>query len=379
MSESERNILIDGRGVTKVFKDFWGRPRVTAVRGVDIRVTEGSIFGLLGPNGAGKSTLIKMVLGHLYPTSGALRVLGRPPVDVEAKSRLGYLPERPVFYKTLTAEEILSLFGQILGLPKQEIARRTDQLIEMVGLQGARRRPVGGFSHGMSRRLGLAQALLNDPDLLLLDEPTAGLDPIGCHEVKNLILTLAARGKTVVMSSHLLADVQNVCDEIMIMYGGRVQQTGSVADLLAQADEVQIRAPRVSDDVISSVRSQLATEADASAIHVSVPTRSLEDYFLDVVRRANEDRQETAGAQMGAGVAAYLQSDAADQALLSELSQSPSPAPEKLSEPEAGPPVDRAVLDGLTDDESPGDEQTPEGDDGESDVDQGVLDSLTRS
>ncbi|NQT93424.1 MAG: ABC transporter ATP-binding protein [Lentisphaerae bacterium] len=377
MSESESSIMIDGRGVTKVFKDFWGRPRVTAVRGVDIQVSEGMIFGLLGPNGAGKSTLIKMVLGHLYPTAGTLRVLGRPPVDVEAKSRLGYLPERPVFYKTLTAEEILELFGQILGLRKPEIARRTDQLLEMVGLQGARRRPVGGFSHGMSRRLGLAQALLNDPDLLLLDEPTAGLDPIGCHEVKNLILTLAKRGKTVVMSSHLLADVQNVCDEIMIMYGGRVQQTGSVSELLAQADEVQIRAPRVSEKLLASVRSQLAAETDEKAVHVSVPTRSLEHYFLDVVRRANEDRQETAGAQMGAGVAAYLKSDATDEALLNELTRAKTVvAPEAL---ECVPAVDSAILDELTgnNDAAPGQESS--GDEGKADVDQGMLDNLTKS
>lgn len=377
MSEPERNILIDGHGVTKVFKDFWGRPRVTAVRGVDIQVREGSIFGLLGPNGAGKSTLIKMVLGHLYPTAGTLSVLGRPPVDVEAKSRLGYLSERPVFYKTLTAEEILALFGQLLGLPKQEIARRTDQLLDMVGLQGARRRPVGGFSHGMSRRLGLAQALLNDPDLLLLDEPTAGLDPIGCHEVKNLILALAKRGKTVVMSSHLLADVQNVCDEIMIMYGGLVQQTGSVSELLAQADEIQIRAPRVSEELVAKVRSQLAAETDETAVHVSVPTRSLEDYFLDVVRQANEDRQETAGAQMGAGVAAYLKSDATDAALLNELSRSPTVAASE--EPERPPLVDRAVLDGLTGTDGSTLVEGAAGDKGEADVDRGMLDSLTKS
>ncbi|OGV63310.1 MAG: hypothetical protein A3K19_21965 [Lentisphaerae bacterium RIFOXYB12_FULL_65_16] len=340
---TDNNLLIDGRNLTKVFKDFWGRPTVIAVHDLDITVRTGTIMGLLGPNGAGKTTLLKMALGHLYPTSGTLAVFGRSPRDVETKSRLGYLPERTAFYRTLTAEEVLRLFGDILGLPRDETARRTDQLLDMVGLQGARDRRVGGFSHGMGRRLGLAQALLNDPDLLILDEPTAGMDPIGCHEMKSLILTLARRGKTVVMSSHLLADVQDVCDTIMIMYGGTVCQTGPVSELLARKDELEIRAPRVSPKALAEAKAALAREAGVDRVHVSTPTRSLEDYFLEVMRTAHEQKQATAGARMGTGVAAYLQQDVDPKAVLEQLTHSRQ-APEL---PDA-PTVDAASIEKLT-------------------------------
>jgi len=309
MSDDSNELLIDGRNLTKVFRDFWGRSKVTAVRDVSIALPRGTVCGLLGPNGAGKSTLMKMVLGHLYPTSGDLRVLGRDPRNVEAKQRLGYLPERSVFYRNLTAEETLRLFGDILGLAVQETQRRTEQLLEMVGLQTARNRKVGEFSHGMGRRLGLAQALLNDPDLILLDEPTAGMDPVGCFEVKTLITTLRGRGKTVLMSCHLLADVEDVCDTVMIMFGGVVQKQGRVADLLTQEDEVQIRAPKVSENLIREACALLGTETDADQVKVSHPVRSLEDYFLQIVRDAHDSRQETSGAQMSKGIAQYLQAE----------------------------------------------------------------------
>jgi ABC-2 type transport system ATP-binding protein len=300
-------VLLEACGVTKVFRDFWGRPRVTAVRDLSIRLHQGTVLGLLGPNGAGKSTLIKLILGHLYPTSGSLTVLGRPPRDVEAKRRLGYVPEFAAFYRNLTGEEILDLFGTILDLTPAQRRERTDQLMEMVGLQNARRRQVGEFSHGMGRRLSLAQALLNDPDLLLLDEPTAGMDPVGCYEVKTLIRTLARRGKTVLMSCHLLADVEDVCDQVVVMYGGRIQDSGSVRDLLEQKDELAIHTPVVSDPLLAEVRRILAREVPDGAIRIARPQRSLEAYFLGVVQRAFEQKQETSGAQMSRGVAEYLQ------------------------------------------------------------------------
>jgi ABC-2 type transport system ATP-binding protein len=343
-SPTDTNLLIEGRGVTKVFKDFWGRPKVVAVHDLDIAVRAGTVLGLLGPNGAGKTTLLKMVLGHLYPSSGTLAVFGRSPRDVETKSRLGYLPERTAFYRMLTAAEVLRLFGDILGLPRNETAHRTDQLLDMVGLQGARDRRVGGFSHGMGRRLGLAQALLNDPDLLILDEPTAGMDPIGCYEMKGLILTLARRGKTVVMSSHLLADVQDVCDTIMIMYGGTVRQTGPVSDLLARKDELEILVPRVSPETLAEARTVLAREAGAENVRVAAPTRSLEDYFLEVMRAANVQKQETAGARMGGGVAAYLQQNVDPKEILDRLTR----GRQTQASPAAPPPVDTASIEALT-------------------------------
>jgi ABC-2 type transport system ATP-binding protein len=374
----QTQLLIDGRDVTKIFRDFWGRPKVTAVSGVDIAVPQGTVFGLLGPNGAGKSTLIKMILGHLYPTRGTLTVLGHSPRDVSAKQRLGYLPERAAFYGNLTSAEVLSLYGRILGLSESEILRRSEQLLDMVGLQHARRRRVREFSHGMGRRLGLAQALLNDPDLVLLDEPTAGLDPVGCHEVKTLIGTLAARGKTVLMSSHLLADVQDVCDRVMVMYGGRVLQVGAVEELLARTDEVQIRAPAVSDDVLSQVRSLLTSAGGADAVEVSRPSRTLEEYFLGLVEAASRSNAETAGARVGKGVADYLKGDREDTELLDELSKA-GKTPEPMSESRTDTPdVDKAELDRLTSDTPDRQTAGPAADDGEPDVDKDLLDKLTK-
>ncbi len=368
---ADKELMIEGAGVSKVFKDFWGRPKAKAVDGLDIRVHQGAIFGLLGPNGAGKSTLMKMILGHLYPTAGTLRVLGCSPRNVEIKRRIGYVPERSYFYKNLNAEETLRLFGEILNLSSADIRRRTDQLIEMVGLGQARTRLVGEYSHGMGRRLGLAQALLNDPDILILDEPTAGLDPVGCFEVKQLILTLGQRGKTVLMSSHLLADVQDVCDQIMVMYGGKVQQVGPVDELLAQKQEVQFRLPTVSADAIAKAKAVLSAEVGAETIKVSYPTRTLEEYFLDIVRNAHERQVETDGAHVGAGVADYLRTGVDEEALLERLTrrdqeaQPPAEAPveapdlgalEELAHPkpatpeatEAGETVDKNLLDRLS-------------------------------
>ncbi len=208
--------IVAVRGLTKIFKDFWGRPKAKAVDNVDFEVRRGEVFGLLGPNGSGKSTTVKMLLGLLYPTKGHVEVFGHSPRHVSTKSRIGYLPEESYLYRYLDSNETLDFFGSLFDLPTNERRRRAEQLLEMVGLNQVRRRMVGEFSKGMQRRIGLAQALINDPDLVILDEPTSGLDPIGCREVKDLILALARRGKTVILSSHLLADVEDVCDRVVI-------------------------------------------------------------------------------------------------------------------------------------------------------------------
>lgn len=303
--------LVSLHDVKKTFRDFWGRPKVQAVRGVTFGVSRGRIFGLLGPNGAGKSTVMKMMLGHLYPSSGQLRVFGLPATDVAAKKRLGYLPERAYLYKNLTPEETLHFFGEVLELPKEQIRSRTEQLLSMVGLDRSRKRLVGEFSHGMTRRMGLAQALLNDPDLLLLDEPTAGLDPLGCREVKNLIMTLARRGKTVVLTSHLLADVEDVCDEILVMYGGTVLAHGDTRSLLADQDVLQVRCPALAESAVRELQEVLYRHAPPAQVEFSSPSRSLENYFVQIVREASE-KQETAGAQLGGGVASYLRDGVAE-------------------------------------------------------------------
>jgi ABC-2 type transport system ATP-binding protein len=171
--------IIAVRGLTKIFKDFWGRPKARAVDGVDFEVRRGEVFGLLGPNGSGKSTTIKMLLGLLHPTKGVIEVFGRSPRDVKTKARIGYLPEESYLYRYLDSRETLDFFGNLFTLSKDERVKRSEQLLDMVGLTGARTRAVGEYSKGMQRRIGIAQALINDPDLVILDEPTAGLDPIG--------------------------------------------------------------------------------------------------------------------------------------------------------------------------------------------------------
>ena len=232
---SDSSVVVSAVGLTKIFRDFWNRPKAAAVNDIDFEVRQGEVFGLLGPNGSGKSTTVKMLLGLLYPTAGRLSVLGESPKSVEAKKRVGYLPEETYLYKHLTAFETLDFFGALFGLSSAERKSRAEQLLDMVGLSHARNRMVGEFSKGMARRIGLAQAMINDPEFLILDEPTSGLDPIGCREVKDLILALKKRGKTVLITSHLLSDVEDVCDRVVILYGGRIRAEGALSDLLIRS------------------------------------------------------------------------------------------------------------------------------------------------
>ncbi|MDX1953860.1 MAG: ABC transporter ATP-binding protein [Verrucomicrobiota bacterium] len=308
-SDVAKENVIAVRGLTKVFKDFWGRPKARAVDNVDFEVRRGEVFGLLGPNGSGKSTTVKMLLGLLYPTKGHIEVFGHSPRDVQTKSRIGYLPEESYLYRYLDSRETLDFFGNLFALPPDERRKRSEQLIEMVGLGKAHRRQVGEFSKGMQRRIGLAQALINDPDLVILDEPTAGLDPIGCREVKDLILALARRGKTVILSSHLLSDVEDVCDRVVIYYGGKIQAMGTLKELLATPDAVRITTPVLSRPVMEKVLSVIRQDVSEDKIRIDTPTQNLEGYFLGVVQKARQS-EETSGATSGNRVAAYLRGDA---------------------------------------------------------------------
>lgn len=298
--------MISVRGLTKVFKDFWGRPKARAVDNVDFDVKRGEVFGLLGPNGSGKSTTVKLLLGLLNPTKGHIEVFGHSPRHVQTKSRIGYLPEESYLYRYLNSRETLDFFGNLFHLPQAERANRAVQLLEMVGLSQTRTRAVGEFSKGMQRRIGLAQALINDPDLVILDEPTAGLDPIGCREIKDLILALARRGKTVILSSHLLSDVEDVCDRVVIYYGGRVQALGTLKELLATPDTLRITTPVLSRDAMERVLEIIRQDVAADKVRVDNPTQNLESYFLEVVQKAKQAASETSGAQSGAQVAEYL-------------------------------------------------------------------------
>jgi ABC-2 type transport system ATP-binding protein len=334
-------VVVAVRGLTKVFKDFWGRPKARAVDNVDFEVHRGEVFGLLGPNGSGKSTTVKILLGLLYPTKGHVEVFGHSPRHVKTKSRIGYLPEESYLYRYLDSRETLEFFGNLFMLPANDRQLRTEQLLEMVGLKQVQRRVVGEFSKGMQRRIGLAQALINDPDLVILDEPTSGLDPIGCREMKDLILALARRGKTVILSSHLLADVEDVCDRVVILYGGRIQAMGTMNELLAQPDSVRITTPALPRHLMDHVLTLLRTHVTPDKITVDVPTQNLENYFLNVVQRAREAETATSGATSGHQIAAYLRGDAEEalspaDKILQRLTQ-PQPAAQPAVTPTPQP------------------------------------------
>jgi ABC-2 type transport system ATP-binding protein len=277
------DVVIETRNLTKVYRDFWGRQKVRALSALDLEIRQGEIFGLLGPNGSGKSTTIKLLLGLLFPTSGQALVFGKDATEVTKNERIGYLPEESYLYKFLNAEETLDFYGRLFDMPASVRKQRTNELIEMVGLTWARRRQLREYSKGMTRRIGLAQALINDPELILLDEPTSGLDPIGTREMKDLILKLRDQGKTILMSSHLLPDVQDVCDRIAILHQGELKELGRVDELLQKRDEVQFRARGLSKEAEEEIRAIIARHG-GEMIGLEHPTMSLEELFLNIVR-----------------------------------------------------------------------------------------------
>jgi ABC-2 type transport system ATP-binding protein len=345
------DVVVSVRGLTKVFKDFWGRSKARAVDDVDFDVKRGEVFGLLGPNGSGKSTTVKMLLGLLYPTKGHIEVFGQSPRHVQTKARIGYLPEESYLYRYLNSRETLDFFGNLFHLEKGDRDKRAEQLLEMVGLNQTLTRSVGEFSKGMQRRIGLAQALINDPDLIILDEPTAGLDPIGCREIKDLIIALAKRGKTVILSSHLLSDVEDVCDRVVIYYGGKIQALGTLQELLAKPDTLRITTPVLPRETMERVLEIIRKDAGTGEVRVDNPTQNLESYFLEVVEKAKQASQKTSGAQSGARVAEYLRGDATTQPVSDKVLEKltlPTAAAAPVASKPAEPTVNAKKLDALT-------------------------------
>jgi ABC-2 type transport system ATP-binding protein len=284
--------------LTKVYKDFWGRPKVTALDDLNLTIHRGEVFGLLGPNGSGKSTTIKLLLNLIFPTRGSIRVLGREPDDGDVKQRIGFLPEESYLYRFLNGEETLYYYGKLFKLDRKTLKRRVPELLDVVGLDAkARKRKLREYSKGMARRIGLAQALINDPELILLDEPTTGLDPLGTREMKDLVLSLKNQGKTVLLCSHLLADVQDVCDRITILFRGKMQTLGQVRDLLQVRDIAQIQAQGLSEAQLEEVR-QFIQRMGAKEATVTHPTTTLEDLFVRVV-------MQKTGENIGAGGVGY--------------------------------------------------------------------------
>jgi ABC-2 type transport system ATP-binding protein len=276
-------VIVETRNLTKTYKDFWGRSKVHALKALDLNVRRGEIFGLLGPNGSGKSTTIKLLLGLLFPTSGEALVFGKDAAEVSKNERIGYLPEESYLYKFLNAEETLDFYGRLFNMSAARRKSRIRDLINLIDLDWAKRRQLKEYSKGMTRRIGLAQALINDPELIVLDEPTTGLDPIGTRDMKDLIVRLRDQGKTILMCSHLLADVQDVCDRIAILHQGELKELGAVDSLLSVQDITQIQAKNLTPETEEAIR-KLIVESQGELVSLENPTTTLEDLFLSIVR-----------------------------------------------------------------------------------------------
>ena len=284
---AESDIVVKTQSLTKVYRDFWGRKKKTALNALDLTIHKGEIFGLLGPNGSGKTTTIKLLLGLLFPTGGDAFVFGEPAAKVEKNERIGYLPEESYLYRFLNAEETLDFYGRLFNIDPDTRRKRAAELIEMVGLSADRKRILKEYSKGMRQRIGLAQALINDPELVILDEPTSGLDPLGTRWMKDLILELRKQGKTVLMCSHRLDDVQDVCDRIAILYNGDLQTLGKVSTLLEDAVRLEVRANKVKES--PELKADLETlfkKHGGELETVGHPTTTLEELFLKIVEES---------------------------------------------------------------------------------------------
>jgi len=307
--------------LTKIFSDWWGRTKVYAVDNLNLQVRQNEVFGLLGPNGSGKTTTLKMLLGLLHPTKGKALLLGGDGADPKINARIGFLPEESYLYRYLNARETLDFYGRLFGLPAKIRTMRIEALLDMVGLKAVANRAVGTFSKGMARRIGLAQALINDPDLLILDEPTTGLDPIGTRQIKDLILKLAERGKTILLCSHLLADVEDVCDRIAILYGGKVQTQGRVRELLQQTNKRQITTDAISDSTVEKIRRLV--EAENAECVVTSPMDKLESFFIRTVTAAQQQAQPTSGAVSTTNIGDFLTQKEPMESILDKLVSAP--------------------------------------------------------
>ncbi len=278
-------VVIETRNLSKVYRDFWGRQKVRALKALDLKVYQGEIFGLLGPNGSGKTTTIKLLLGLIFPTEGEALVFGKAATDVTKNEKIGYLPEESYLYRFLNAEETLDFYGRLFDMPASVRRKRTQELIDLVGLSRAKKRQLKEYSKGMTRRIGLAQALINDPQLVILDEPTSGLDPIGTREMKDLILRLRDQGKTVLMCSHRLDDVQDICNRIAILHQGELKKLGAVAELLKVREITQFQTRGLNGEAQREIE-EIIRRHGGELVSLENPTTTLEDLFLKVVQES---------------------------------------------------------------------------------------------
>jgi ABC-2 type transport system ATP-binding protein len=269
--------------VTKIFRLPFQRRSIVAVRDLNLEVPAGQIYGLLGPNGSGKSTTLKIILGLVTPTRGQARIFGRASHRVASRESVGFLPESPYFYKFLTGEETLRFYGKLCGLRGAHLKNRVEEMLALVGLTNARKRRLSGYSKGMLQRIGLAQALIHEPALLVLDEPTAGVDPAGAREIRDLILALKSRGITVLLSSHLLGQMQEICDRVGILANGVLVREGPLSELLGVENQTQFVVEGASPQLLAEIEN-LAARSGARVIERGAPQTNLEKVFLDATK-----------------------------------------------------------------------------------------------
>jgi ABC-2 type transport system ATP-binding protein len=275
------------QSLTKVFRIPFRRTKLVAVRGLNLEVAPGQVYGLLGPNGSGKSTTLKIILGLVSATAGTTKIFGRDSREVRSREAVGFLPENPYFYKYLTGKETLRFYGKLCGLRGQKLKARTSELLDLVRLQDARDRRLGGYSKGMLQRIGLAQSLIQEPKLVVLDEPTAGVDPAGAREIRDLILDLKRRGTTVLLSSHLLAQVQEICDRVGILAHGILVREGRVQDLLAIENQTELILENATPEVLAQIAA-LLDKSSTRLVEQRQPRTTLEGLFLDATRPSAE-------------------------------------------------------------------------------------------
>lgn len=277
---------VEIRNLVKEFKTSFRRKPLRAVDDVSIRIMPGEVYGLIGPNGSGKSTTMKALLGLVAPSSGQCSIYGRDSLQVDSRDEVGFLPENPYFYKHLSGAETLRFYGKLCGLGGRKLEDRVGELLALVDLEGARDRRLGGYSKGMLQRIGLAQALVQEPRLVILDEPTAGVDPLGSRQIRDLILKLRERGITVFLCSHLLEQVQEVCDRVGIIFRGKMVREGKLEDLIAIEDQSEIVLRDASPELLEKIKALVESTPGASVVKTGKPRTTLERLFL---REISED------------------------------------------------------------------------------------------
>lgn len=273
-------LAVEIHNLHKVFPTPFRREKVQAVKDISLEIEEGTVYGLIGPNGSGKSTTMKALLGLVRPTSGICKIFGRNSTKTDSRDFVGFLPENPYFYKHMTGAETVRFFGKLCGMRGKDLKARTAELLGLVGLEHAADRRLGGYSKGMLQRIGLAQAIVQDPRLVILDEPTAGVDPIGSRQIRDLIFELRRQGKTVFLCSHLLEQVQEVCDRVGIVHKGEMVREGKLDELLSIETQSEIILENASPELLDSLSAQIAADDGARLVRTGRPRTTLESLFL---------------------------------------------------------------------------------------------------